>query len=65
MAKAGFRKAAIPLADALRCHPGGRSQDRDRHARQGLNQIMIDMAAKTGMPVKAGAKYSAEHQSLG
>jgi hypothetical protein len=26
---------------------------------------MIDIAADTGMPVKLGAKYSAEHQSLG
>ena len=34
------------------------------HAK-GLNQIMIDMARKTGMPVKAGAKYWAEHLGLG
>ncbi len=47
---------AIPAA--------GRRIEIDMHAK-GLNQIMIDMAAKTGMPVKAGAKYSAEHQSLG
>lgn len=47
---------AIPAA--------GRTIEIDMHAK-GLNQIMIDMAAKTGMPVKAGAKYSAEHQSLG
>jgi len=47
---------AIPAA--------GRKIEIDMHAK-GLNQIMIDMAAKTGMPVKAGAKYSAEHQSLG
>ena len=26
---------------------------------------MIDIATQTGMPVKLGAKYSAEHQSLG
>ena len=47
---------AIPAA--------GRRIEIDMHAK-GLNQIMIDMAAKTGMPVKAGAKYSAEHQGLG
>jgi len=47
---------AIPAA--------GRTIEIDMHAK-GLNQVMIDMAAKTGMPVKAGAKYSAEHQSLG
>jgi len=34
------------------------------HAK-GLNQVMIDMAHKTGMPVKAGAKFWAEHQGLG
>ena len=42
----------------------GRKIEIDMHAK-GLNQVMIDMAAKTGMPVKAGAKFSAEHQSLG
>ena len=47
---------AIPAA--------GRRIEIDMHAK-GLNQIMIDMAARTGMPVKAGCKYSAEHQSLG
>ena len=47
---------AIPAA--------GRTIEIDMHAK-GLNQVMIDMAAKTGMPVKAGCKYSAEHQSLG
>jgi len=47
---------AIPAA--------GRTIEIDMHAK-GLNQTMIDMAAKTGMPVKAGCKYSAEHQSLG
>jgi len=36
----------------------------DMHAK-GLNQIMIDMAHKTGMPVKAGAKFWAEHLGLG
>lgn len=47
---------AIPAA--------GRRIEIDMHAK-GLNQTMIDMAVKTGMPVRAGAKYSAEHQSLG
>ena len=42
----------------------GRKIEIDMHAK-GVNQIMIDMAADTGMPVKLGAKYSAEHQSLG
>ena len=41
----------------------GRTIEIDMHAK-GINQIMIDMARKTGMPVKVGAKYSAEHQSL-
>jgi hypothetical protein len=34
------------------------------HAK-GVDQTMIDIANATGMPVKLGAKYSAEHQSLG
>ena len=42
----------------------GRRIEIDMHAK-GVNQIMIDMASDTGMPVKLGAKYSAEHQSLG
>lgn len=42
----------------------GRKMEIDMHSK-GVNQIMIDMAAETGMPVKLGAKYSAEHQSLG
>jgi hypothetical protein len=36
----------------------------DMHAK-GINDIMIDMAARTGKPVKVAPKYSAEHQSLG
>jgi hypothetical protein len=35
----------------------------DMHAK-GINQTMIDMGRKTGMPIKIGAKYSAEHMSL-
>jgi hypothetical protein len=42
----------------------GRRIEIDMHAK-GINQIMIDMAARTGQPVKVGPKYSAEHQSLG
>jgi hypothetical protein len=42
----------------------GRKIEIDMHAK-GVNQTMIDMATDTGMPVKLGAKYSAEHQSLG
>ncbi len=42
----------------------GRTIEIDMHAK-GVNQTMIDIAAATGMPVKLGAKYSAEHQSLG
>jgi hypothetical protein len=41
----------------------GRVIEIDMHAK-GLNQVMIDMAHKTGMPVKAGAKFWAEHQGL-
>ena len=42
----------------------GRIVEIDMHAK-GVNQTMIDIATATGMPVKLGAKYSAEHQSLG
>ncbi len=42
----------------------GRTIEIDMHAK-GVNQTMIDIAVATGMPVKLGAKYSAEHQSLG
>lgn len=42
----------------------GRSVEIDMHAK-GVDQTMIDIAVATGMPVKLGAKYSAEHQSLG
>jgi hypothetical protein len=41
----------------------GRTIEIDMHAK-GVNQTMIDIATATGMPVKLGAKYSAEHQSL-
>jgi hypothetical protein len=42
----------------------GRKIEIDMHAK-GVDQTMIDLATATGMPVKLGAKYSAEHQSLG
>lgn len=42
----------------------GRTVEIDMHAK-GVDQMMIDIANATGMPVKLGAKYSAEHQSLG
>jgi hypothetical protein len=42
----------------------GRTVEIDMHAK-GLNQTMIDLARKTGMPVKAGAKFWAEHLGLG
>jgi hypothetical protein len=42
----------------------GRTVEIDMHAK-GVDQTMIDIATATGMPVKLGAKYSAEHQSLG
>ena len=42
----------------------GREIEIDMHAK-GVDQTMIDIASATGMPVKLGAKYSAEHQSLG
>lgn len=41
----------------------GRRIEIEMHAK-GINQIMIDMAVKTGQPVKVGPKFSAEHQSL-
>ena len=42
----------------------GRAIEIEMHAK-GVDQTMIDIALATGMPVKLGAKYSAEHQSLG
>ena len=42
----------------------GRTIEIDMHSK-GVNTTMIDIAVATGMPVKLGAKYSAEHQSLG
>jgi hypothetical protein len=42
----------------------GRKIEIDMHAK-GVTPEMIDIAANTGMPVKLGAKYAAEHASLG
>ena len=42
----------------------GRTIEIDMHAK-GVDEKMIDIAVATGMPVKLGAKFSAEHQSLG
>lgn len=42
----------------------GRTVEIDMHAK-GVTPEMIDIAASTGMPVKLGAKYAAEHASLG
>jgi hypothetical protein len=42
----------------------GRSIEIDMHAK-GVDEKIIDIAVRTGMPIKLGAKYSAEHQSLG
>jgi hypothetical protein len=42
----------------------GRKIEIDMHAK-GINQIMIDIAADTGMPVKVSAKSWAEHMGLG
>ena len=54
--------SAIPAART----PDGKPRviEIDMHAK-GLNQEMIDIAHKTGMPVKAGAKFWAEHLGLG
>jgi hypothetical protein len=53
---------AIPAARTPEGKP--RTIEIDMHAK-GLNQEMIDIARKTGMPVKAGAKFWAEHLGLG
>jgi hypothetical protein len=42
----------------------GRTIEIDMHAK-GVDEKIIDIAAANGMPVKLGAKFSAEHQSLG
>ena len=42
----------------------GRTIEIDMHAK-GVDEMIIDIATATGMPVKLGAKFSAEHQSIG
>lgn len=42
----------------------GRTIEIDMHAK-GVDEKLIGIAVARGMPVKLGAKYSAEHQSLG
>ncbi|KAA6460943.1 hypothetical protein DYQ86_11730 [Acidobacteria bacterium AB60] len=42
----------------------GRMIEIDMHAK-GVDEKTIEVATATGMPVKLGAKFSAEHQSLG
>ncbi len=53
---------AIPAARTADGKP--RTIEIDMHAK-GLDQKMIEIARATGMPVKAGAKYWAEHLGLG
>jgi hypothetical protein len=53
---------AIPAARTPEGKP--RTIEIDMHAK-GLDQRMIEIARATGMPVKAGAKYWAEHLGLG
>ncbi len=53
---------AIPAARTPDGKP--RTIEIDMHAK-GLDQRMIEIARVTGMPVKAGAKYWAEHLGLG
>jgi hypothetical protein len=64
--ESGIPEGSYPFWKTLfEAIPGcGRTIEIDMHAK-GVNQTMIDIAAATGMPVKLGAKYSAEHQSLG
>jgi hypothetical protein len=64
--ESGIPEGSYPFWQTLfEAIPGaGRVIEIDMHAK-GLNQVMIDMAHKTGMPVKASAKFWAEHQGLG
>jgi hypothetical protein len=64
--ESGIPEGSYPFWETLfeAISGAGRVIEIDMHAK-GLNQVMIDMAHKTGMPVKAGAKFWAEHQGLG
>ncbi len=65
-ARAAFPEGSYPFWKTLfeAISGAGRIIEIDMHAK-GVDQKMIDIATATGMPVKLGAKYSAEHQSLG
>ena len=65
MAKAASPKAATLLADLVRGDLGRRPPDRDRHACQGHQPDHDRHGGQDRHAVKVGAKYSAEHQSLG
>ena len=64
--ESGIPEGSYPFWETLfeAIHGCGRSVEIDMHAK-GINQIMIDMAAKTGMPVKVSAKSWAEQMGLG
>ena len=64
--ESGIPEGSYPFWKTLfEAIPGsGRKIEIDMHAK-GVTQTMIDIAVATGMPVKLGAKYSAEHQGLG
>jgi hypothetical protein len=64
--ESGIPEGSYPFWETVfeAIHNCGRTVEIDMHAK-GINQIMIDMAAKTGMPVKIGAKSWAEHMGLG
>jgi len=64
--ESGIPEGSYPFWETLfeAISGAGRTIEIDMHAK-GLNQTMIDIAHKTGMPVKAGAKFWAEHLGLG
>jgi hypothetical protein len=64
--ESGIPEGSYPFWETLfeAIHNCGRTVEIDMHAK-GINETMIDMAAKTGMPVKLGAKSWAEHMGLG
>ena len=64
--ESGIPEGSYPFWETLfeAISTGGRTIEIDMHAK-GLNQTMIDLARKTGMPVRAGAKFWAEHLGLG
>jgi hypothetical protein len=64
--ESGIPEGSYPFWETLfqAIPASGRKIEIDMHAK-GINQIMIDMATKTGMPVKVSAKWWAEHMGLG